>query len=388
MVDKKRVVETALLGVILLVIAVLMTSFWKKETQYQRFNTDSITYEKAIVTKILDQDLVLSGADGEYLTGYQKLVVKMISGKEPGKEIEIDHYVTLVHNVVVKKGNRVIVCADRPDNAEPYYTIYNYDRSSIVWIILLLLLFLIVLIGRGKGIRSAIGLCFTMSVIICYMIPALYKGKAAGGTVVITIVAASAVSCFCISGFEKKTLCNMISTSLGSITAGVLYQILAGVMNMNGGTMPEAESLQLISESTGMTLKGVMFAGIMVGALGAVMDVAVSMGAALWEIKEVKQEICPGELFLSGMNIGKDMIGTMTNTLILAFSGGCLPTLLIFISYGVQYHQLLSSNFLALELVQAVAGSSAVILTVPLSAGICSVIYGAKNKRKKKGERI
>ena len=386
--NKKQIIETVCLGAILLVMAVLMTTFWKRETDYQRFNTDSITYEKAVVTDIINQELEVAGADGEYLKGYQKLVVKMISGNEKGNEITLENYVTLVHNVVAKKGSHVIVCADRPENAEAYYTIYNYDRSSEVGIILVLFILLIVLIGSVKGIRSTIGLGFTLAMVICYMLPALYEGKEAFLTVMITIVAASFVSCFCISGFEKKTLCNMLSTSLGTMTAGVLYQILAGMMHMNGGTMAEAESLQLISQSTGMTLKGVMFAGIMVGALGAVMDVAVSMGAALWEMKEVRPDLRPGELFLSGMNIGKDMIGTMTNTLILAFAGGCLPTLLIFISYGVQYHQLVSSNFLALELVQGVAGSAAVILTVPLSAGICSVAYGAKHNRKRKGERV
>lgn len=139
--------------------------------------------------------------------------------------------------------------------------------------------------------------------------------------------------------------------------------------------MEETESLILITQATGMRLNGILFAGIMVAALGAVMDVAVSLGAALYEIQILNPKISGRELFQSGMNIGRDMIGTMTNTLILAFAGGSLSTLLVFISYGIQFNQLISSDFFAVEVVQGIAGSSAVILTVPITAMVCAIGY-------------
>lgn len=139
--------------------------------------------------------------------------------------------------------------------------------------------------------------------------------------------------------------------------------------------MEETESLILITQATGMRINGILFAGIMVAALGAVMDVAVSLGAALYEIQILNPKISGRELFQSGMNIGRDMIGTMTNTLILAFAGGSLSTLLVFISYGIQFNQLISSDFFAVEVVQGIAGSSAVILTVPITAMVCAIGY-------------
>lgn len=139
--------------------------------------------------------------------------------------------------------------------------------------------------------------------------------------------------------------------------------------------MEETESLILITQATGMRLNGILFAGIMVAALGAVMDVAVSLGAALYEIQILNPKISGRELFQSGMNIGRDMIGTMTNTLILAFAGGSLSTLLVFISYGIQFNQSISSDFFAVEVVQGIAGSSAVILTVPITAMVCAIGY-------------
>lgn len=373
--DKKRLIENGLFAVVIIWMLFLISSFFQYDSEYKRFNMESIKYEKAVVTDILEQELTLTGADGEYMTGFQRLTVQFTEGDDKGKEIEISHSITLVHNIVCKKGMRVIICADRPEGTEPYYTIYNYDRSAAMWGILATFILVIVLIGKVKGAKSSVGLGFTMAMVVCFMVPALFEGYSPWLVTGFTVIVCSVVSCFCISGLEKKTVCNMIGTSMGGISAGIIYLILANIMHMNAGTMDEAEALQLISASTGMTLEGVMFAGIMVGALGAVMDVAVSMGASLWELKERKPEITSKELFVSGMNIGKDMIGTMTNTLILAFVGGCLPTLLIYISYGIQYHQFISSNFLAIELVQGIAGSMAVILTVPFSAFVCSIFY-------------
>lgn len=145
--------------------------------------------------------------------------------------------------------------------------------------------------------------------------------------------------------------------------------------------MEETESLILITQATGMRLNGILFAGIMVAALGAVMDVAVSLGVALYEIQILNPKISGRELFQSGMNIGRDMIGTMTNTLILAFAGGSLSTLLVFISYGIQFNQLISSDFFAVEVVQGIAGSSAVILTVPITAMVCAIGYRGRKDR-------
>ena len=130
--------------------------------------------------------------------------------------------------------------------------------------------------------------------------------------------------------------------------------------------------------------EGVLFAAVTVASLGAVMDVAVSLGASLQEISNLNPHIGRKELFHSGMNIGKDMIGTMTNTLILAFAGGTLSTLLVFVAYGVQFHQFLSSNLLALEIAKGFAGSAAVVMTVPISAAVCALGYG-ENQQKHNG---
>ena len=328
----------------------------------------------------MTEDLERYAADDEHKTGSQLLRIRFLEGKEKGKEVEIENDISITHNVVLKTGDRLVVCADRPEGVEPYYSVYNYDRSTGIWIAAFGFLALIVLIGKKQGIRSCLGLIFTVIMVVCYLLPSLYQGKSAALSAIITVGVSSAVTCFCLGGLERKTAYNILNSTLGGASAGIVYSILARVLHVGGNSMEETESLALIAQDTGMRLNGILFAAIMVAALGAVMDVSVSLCAALNEIQVLNPAISRKELFQSGMNIGRDMIGTMTNTLILAFAGGALATLLVFISYGVQYNQLISSNFFATEVVQGIAGTSAVILTVPITAGICALGY-RKNKR-------
>ena len=384
---KKRLIEHLILGAIFVLMAVLILSFYRTEYSYKMYNTNTRHYVRGTVAEVSDQKLTLSGADGEYFTGVQKIKVKINEGELKGETVQINNYITAQHNVVVNEGRRVVVCADTPENAEPHFTLYNYDRANSIWILLAIFIFLVIIVGEKKGLMSCIGLGFTMCAVICWLLPTLYNGG--NGTLVsmAAVVLSAAVSCFCISGLNRKTVLNIISTTVGCLSAGIIYMLFSLILNLSGVSMDEAESLVLISQTTGLKLGGILFAGLLVSALGAVMDVSISIGASLYEIRELNPEITAKELFKSGMNIGRDMIGTMTNTLILAFAGGSIATLIVLASYGVQYNQLISSNYIALEVAKGLAGSAAVVLTVPISAAVSAFGYAKyKNQKKNKEE--
>lgn len=371
----KQLVEGLVIIAIFLSMLIMGVAAYNNEYSYKQYETNNLNYVRGTVTEIVEQQLTVSGADGEYFTGFQKLKVQINEGEFKGETVEIDNYITAQHNVVVAKGSKVIVCADVPSNASPYFTLYNYDRDAGIWILMAIFLLLVVIVGEKKGFMSCIGLAFTMCSIIFWLLPSLYNGGNAVLMSTVVVILSTAVSCFCIGGLSKKTALNIISTTIGCLSAGIIYKLFSLALNVSGVSMGETESLVLISQSTGLSLSGVLFAGILISSLGAVMDVGVSIGASLYEIKELNPEISAKELFRSGMNIGKDMIGTMTNTLILAFSGGAIATLVILVSYGVQYNQLFSSNYIALEVAKGLAGSAAVVLTVPISAAICAFGY-------------
>lgn len=380
--SKKRLFEGLTIIAILLSMVAMIFNFAKQELAYKMYDTSTLHYVRGTVTEVTDQSITYSGADGEYITGTQHIKVKILEGDLKGETVEIDNYITVQHNVVVNEGRRVIVCADTPENAAPYFTLYNYDRGNSIWILAAAFILLVIIVGEKNGLMSCIGLGFTMCAVVCWLLPELYNGGNGTLISIATVVLSTAVSCFCISGLSRKTVLNIISTAAGTLSAGLIYKIFALILGLSGASMDEAESLALISQTTGLNLGGVLFAGVLVSALGAVMDVGVSIGASLYEIRQLNPEISSKELFKSGMNIGRDMIGTMTNTLILAFTGGSIAMLILLVSYGVQYNQLISSNYIALEVAKGLAGSAAVVLTVPISALVCAFGY-AKHKNKK-----
>ena len=131
----------------------------------------------------------------------------------------------------------------------------------------------------------------------------------------------------------------------------------------------------MAAQQTGLDLSTVLFAATMIASLGAVMDVAVSLLSALWELHVTQPTLSGTALFTSGMHIGRDMIGTMSNTLVFAFAGGSLTTLLVLIAYGTQPNQLLHSDYVALELSHGLCGTCAVILTVPLASMAAAMVF-------------
>ena len=128
-------------------------------------------------------------------------------------------------------------------------------------------------------------------------------------------------------------------------------------------------------------ISGLVTAGVIISALGAVMDVAMSISSAMQEVKAQNLALGTRELFRSGMNIGRDMVGTMTNTLILAILGSGLTLIVYIYSLGLQPLQFVSSSYVALEAISAVASSVGVMLAVPLTALIAAVLYGRPVKK-------
>ena len=142
---KKQLFEYAMFAVVFLLMLVMIFGFVKTEYSYKMYDTSTLHYVRGTVTEIVDQNITYSGADNEYITGIQNIKVKILEGDLKGETVEIDNYITVQHNVVVNKGRRVIVCADTPENVQPYFTLYNYDRANSVWILAAVFVLLVVI---------------------------------------------------------------------------------------------------------------------------------------------------------------------------------------------------------------------------------------------------
>ncbi|MSR90516.1 YibE/F family protein [Clostridiaceae bacterium WCA-383-APC-5B] len=217
------------------------------------------------------------------------------------------------------------------------------------------------------------GLLFTLFCVLFLLLPLLSKGYDSIPTAIFIIIITTVVCMVLLNGVNSKTISASMGTILGVMISGLLAYISGYAVNVTGYNMNEAESLMLIGSNTNLKIKGLLVAGIFISSLGAVMDVAMSIASSVYELNSVNKNMSSKQLFRSGMNIGKDAMGTMANTLILAFTGSSLNLLLLIFSYGIPMMQLFNTDSIAIEIIQSVAGSIGIILTVPLVAFISSI---------------
>ena len=347
---------------------------------YSRYTTDSLHYERATVVEVCDQQIEFDKQLGIYL-GSQDLKVKLTEGEKKGETIKVTNYITKIHQVVAKKNMPLIINVDAPENTKAYYSVYNYDRRFSIIACCVLLFATIVCIGGGKGLKSIAGLAYSLFIVVGLLLPAVFSGYSPVLMSIICAVLSTAVTLLLLNGQSRKTFAAITSTTVGLCFALLLFKIMSAMIHIDGFSSAEAESLILIQQSTGLKIKDVLFAGVLISSLGAIMDVGMSVVSSLHEVYRHNPNLTSKELFTSGIEIGKDMIGTMTNTLILAFTGSAFVTLLVFISYQVQLNQLLNSNFLSIEIAQGLCGTFGIVLTIPAASAITAVMLAGRKKR-------
>jgi uncharacterized membrane protein len=242
-----------------------------------------------------------------------------------------------------------------------------------------LFVLLIILIGHKQGLKAVITLGITLLLIGKFMLPLLFKGYSPVLLAIFTGVLVTAITVVAIGGFTKKSLAAVLGTS-GGLVAAAGIAILVGILaNLSGLSNEEAQMLMFIPQETQYDFRGLLFAGIIIGALGAVMDVSMSIASAMDEVQKVGSKMTFKKLFKSGMNVGKDIMGTMCNTLILAYTGTSIPLLLLFMAYQQPFIKIINLDFLATEMVRALSGSIGLILSIPITAVISAVLMAKHN---------
>jgi uncharacterized membrane protein len=231
------------------------------------------------------------------------------------------------------------------------------------------LLAMVVVSGK-KGLMSCLSLIYTFVCILLIFLPLIMRGYSPVWVAIGLVVLVTSANMIFLNGISRKTFCAIAGTASGVILSGIILLIFSRLVHVSGFNLEEAESLLFIRQKTGLGVENILFAGILIASMGAVMDTALSIVSAIYELQINMPDFGAMKLFKAGMNVGKDMIGTMSNTLILAFAGAALSTIVVLNFYSVQYNHLINSNFVAIEIAQALSGSMAVVLTIPLTAAI------------------
>lgn len=379
----RNVIASVIILVVLLGIFIGLYRYAHADADEQSELTgDYAEYDKGTVLEVLTEDVEENEvAEGSY-RGSQTLLVEVTSGQYKGETLLVTNDIGPLYSERVKAGQSVVLIISTY-TAENRVTaaVYEYNRTPIVFLVLGLFILVTVLVGGRTGAKSILGLVLTIAVLLTVFLPLLLKGWP---PIVTSFILCSlvAIACFVIlGGCSRKILCACIGT-IGGMAMAMLFGILVQELaHINGYRAEYAEALlQLRQTGSPVSIRGLLVAGVIISALGAVMDVAMSISSAQSELKSVNPDLTAKELWKSGMNIGRDMVGTMTNTLILAILGSGTVMILYLSSLGLSWYQLMSSSYLAIEMVSSVSSAIGVILAVPLTNLAGSLLYGKAPK--------
>lgn len=276
-------------------------------------------------------------------------------------------------------GDKVYVSISYDSNGgieSTYIEYINNERFLVAMIILYS--GAIILIGGMKGVRALVGLIITVLAVFFIMVPLIYDGYDSILVTVLTSIGIIAITFVIVSGFTKQTLAASLGTAGGIIVAGIFAIVFGNLMKLTGAC-EDSLQLSMIEGGSRFNFENIMISGVIVGALGACMDVGMSIASALHELSVEGNGMTIKKLIRSGMNIGKDVMGTMTNTLILAYVGSSLTVILMLKGYGFEAYQIANNTQLVLEeVVRAIAGSFGLVITIPITTLVSSVLMGKR----------
>ena len=371
--QKNRVSCLVLAAALVLFIVVRAIAVPEEENGSQA--AEYAEYENGVITAVLTDNTFTDPAADNALRGEQLLLAEVRTGQYKGETLQVYGYVGPLYGGQLKVGDGVTLLISTYADGTHTATVYEYNRLPSLVVIVAMFLIATVAVGGKVGAKSLVALAITLVCLFWILIPLLMKGAPTLLTVFLVCAYITVVTMVILGGVQRKTVCATLGTIAGtalSLLFGLAAQSLARV---DGLRLADVEPLlQLRQTGTPLGLRGLLVGGIVISALGAVMDVAMSIASALTEVHAVAPDRGTKDLFRSGMNIGRDMVGTMTNTLILAFLGSGFALIIYLYSLGLSPYQLISSAYLTIEVVSSISSSIGVILSVPLTALISSVI--------------
>lgn len=349
---------------------------------------------KARVMKAGEVRKVTTGAMEDTV---QEVTIEILEGEYKGKEYTTDYVLSYdidgkILAYELKEGNTVTVQLSKDQEGTVTVIVQDVERGMFIYIMFIVFLASVILIGGKAGVKAVIGLLITILCIWFILVRGIFNGAnpiwMSIGTSAVIIILTFLV----IGGINRKVVTATLGTLGGVIMAGIMAAIFSYLAKLSGAC-EDAIQLSINMKTVTFNFRDLIFAGIVVSALGACMDVGMSIASSLDELKNKAKDITWQELFKSGMSIGRDVIGTMTNTLILAYVGGALKLILLFLACEMPISEILNKEAIAEELISAIAGSMGVVYTVPVTAFIYSflnrkkTIYKTTSENKVEGKR-
>lgn len=334
------------------------------------------TFEKAKVQEILQDNLDANCTR----VGEQKVRVLMLTGEKKGELLDVTSSSGYLFGAACKPGMRVIIMQSVAGETT-IASVYAQDRESVIYIFALLYLLALCIIGGKQGLKGCLGLVFTFFCVIFVYLPLVYLKYSPFWSAVFICFLTTLVTMYLIGGPTRKTIAATCGTLSGVVLAGISAWCFSKASGISGYNVSDIETLMTLWNTNRIQVGGLLFSGLLISCLGAVMDVAMSISSSIDEIYKQNPTLSRKELFKAGMRVGRDMMGTDSNTLILAFAGSSVSTLLLDYAYDLPYQQIINSNNIGIAIMQGLAGSFGIVLSVPLTVFICSVLFRSKHQQ-------
>ncbi len=320
----------------------------------------------------------------EFESSSQKVKLEILSGKYKGElfEVQNDLANNPVYDIVAEKGDKLVVMIQEEGDEISTINISDYYRGDYTLYMVIFFMLLLLLVGRSKGLKAIISLSLTLISIIYILLPSILKGMNPVPISILISIGITIITVFLVGGINKKSLSTIIGTMSGVIIAGSIFFFVGGQIKLTGLSAEEAGMLLYIPQDIIINFKSLLFSGIILGALGAIMDVGMSVSSSIDEIHKANKTLTQGQLFKSGMNVGKDIMGTMANTLILAYAGSSIPLLLLFMAHEASIVKIMNLDIIATEIVRSLSGSIGLVLTIPITAFVASFLIKRDGIRK------
>ena len=281
------------------------------------------------------------------------------------------NYLSAFYNVDAKEGSKLAVSINTVEEGVYSVSVYNYSRDLWIWGFAGLFALVLFAVGGKQGLKALLSLGITVFCVMFLLVPLLVqRGWPPIPTTLAIVAYTSFITFVILGGIQAKTIAAALGTFGGVLLAGFLAWGACRIVHISGMNMDEAESLLLTAVDNGLKIRGLYICSILIASEGAVMDIAMSISSAVAELRAVNPTLAPQQLFRSGMNIGRDAMGTMANTLVLAYAGTSLNMMIFMYAYDVSYIQLLNTDFVAIEVIRGLAGSIGIVLTVPVVAAV------------------
>ena len=328
------------------------------------------TFEKGVVTEILQDNVQPDGSR----VGEQVVRVLMKTGGLKGREIETTSSSGFLFGAPCTVGLKVVVMQSLAGDTV-VSSVYAQDREFQILAFAALYLLALCLIGGWQGAKGALGLVFTFGCILWVYLPLVYRGWSPFWSAVLVCAVTAVVTLWLVGGPTRKTLVAAAGTVAGVVMAGVAASLFSLATGITGWNVSDIESLMTLWSTADIQVGGLLFSGLLISSLGATMDVAMSIASSMAEVQAQTPDISCRALFQAGMRVGRDMMGTDSNTLILAFAGGSVSMLVLDYAYDLSWLQIINSNNIGIAVMQGLAGSFGVVLSVPVTVALAMLLY-------------